>query len=755
MSIPGSERFRKMLDAARERNGSSGTDTSVITGHLAQMRLFMLRQGIEFYPRQDTFGFRKLFLSSLIEENEVDQRLEGVVDEFCLDGKGLWFFRPTRTSYRILWFNRQNYRAYYDTNQDIDQVDLIYSFEVREPSPGFAPPTASGGTERWVYLSVRRDVIKESICLQKPSFDTGTALASQFMGPTRTVRNSLGFIPAVEAFNNMRASGVEADGDFSWLADHIVTHDDMVRNIRHNLHYFGNPTLVSSRGKKDLMEAGDDADIRPTISSQAGFYSANRPSTRLSTPLGSGGGGGNPRVARMVGNLEPTDRVAYITPDAVSGDQNLYARQYREELRNALGGVDELGISSGATAYEIRSLFGRAATTASRKCRGLLTYGLCKLLALVIFHEEQVFRDSFATAIRLKKPVAPIEEDFGGDQKKFDKARGEFDEAVAKFDQKLEVMIREAVQQERLPIGVTGLIPDGDRRVEWRWRGPVFEESTEDILNASIVVRNLQELGVNSIEALRHLFPQKTDEERSAMLSGYPFRMAQATQQSIGTFLSLISDMRQVPHPQAPDLPLLADPRLDLTPYLYRALDFLQRELTYAGQYSDGSGGAGDPATLNAFERARAERGLPAGGADGRPSFVPDAWGTGSPGGLFAGPAGGSGALPFGSGAGPVPGGAPVAPRRTERESALPAPGSLLAADPTGLPGMGASAGPSPFAPVATPGSPSGPAFRFGAADLSLPLSAGLLADPSGTGAALERASTGARKRRVSRSNRK
>ena len=33
------------------------------------------------------------------------------------------------------------------------------------------------------------------------------------------------------------------------------------------------------------------------------------------------------------------------------------------------------------------------------------------------------------------------------------------------------------------------------------------------------------------------------------MLSGYPFRMAQATQQSLGTFLTLIENMRQVPHP--------------------------------------------------------------------------------------------------------------------------------------------------------------------------------------------------------------
>ncbi|HAX04195.1 MAG TPA: hypothetical protein DCX77_00840, partial [Acidimicrobiaceae bacterium] len=70
----------------------------------------------------------------------------------------------------------------------------------------------------------------------------------------------------------------------------------------------------------------------PTISSQAGFYAANRPSTRVSQPL-AGGAGGGMKVPRIIANIEATDRASYLTPDAVSGDQNLYARQYREEIR--------------------------------------------------------------------------------------------------------------------------------------------------------------------------------------------------------------------------------------------------------------------------------------------------------------------------------------------------------------------------------------------------------------------------------------
>ncbi len=453
-------------------------------------------------------------------------------------------------------------------------------------------PGKDESSQRYVKLSVKRDEIKETINNEKPSFESTTSVLNYRPGQTRTLTNSLGFIPAVEAYSTMRSTGMDATGDFDWLAEHIVVHDDLVKNIRTNIHFFGNPTLVSSRPKHDLIESGDSDGMRPTISSQAGFYSANRPSTRVSQPMGSGTANGS-RLPKIIANIEPTDRAMFLTPDAVSGDQNLYQRQYREELRTALGGVDELGISSGATAYEIKSLYGRAATTASRRCRGLLTYGLCKLFSLIIFHEEKIFRDSFGAAIGLQKPMPPIREELESDEA-YQAAIEAFTNIEGEYKDSLEEAIREAVQVEELPNGVVGLIPDGNRKVEWRWKGPVFEDGTEDILNSSIVVRNLQELGVNSIEALRYLFPDKTDEERSAMLSGYPFRMAQATQQSIGSFLSLIENMRQVPHPQAPDLPLLADPKLDLTPYVYRALDFLKRELTYAGQYSDATS-AGDP----------------------------------------------------------------------------------------------------------------------------------------------------------------
>lgn len=703
MSQPRTERFRRILEAARNRDGSSGTDTMIVNSHLAQMRMFMMRQGIEFYPAQDTYGYRKIFLASLVRDNEIDARLEGIIDDFLIDGKGLWYFRPVGETYRLMWFNKENYRAYYDPSGQLEEVELIYSFTVRDSlvMPGVMP--GDSGSLRYVKLKVRRDTVLESITTEKPSFDSSIPSLAYSPASTRTLTNSLGFIPAVEAFNIMRSTGMDATGEFDWLSDHIIVHDDLVKNIRTNINFFGNPTFYASRPKSDILESGGDDEFRPTISSQAGFYAANRPSTRVSSPMG---GGGSVRVPRVLANIEPTDRVGYITPDAVSGDQNLYARQYREELRNALGGVDELGISTGATAYEIKSLYGRAATTAARKCRGLLTYGLCKLLALIIFHEERIFRESFASAVGMAPPPVPVREEMPAEQD-YRAAIDKYYEQRAKYENGLEQAIAKAVQERKIPGGVVGLIPDGDRRIEWRWMGPVFEESTDDILNSSIVVRNLQELGVNSIEALRYLFPDKTDEERSGMLNGYPFRMAQATQQSIGTFLSLISNMQGIPHPQAPDLPMLADPQLDLTPYIYRALDFLKRELTYAGQYNDDDG-TGDPGILDSVGRARAISGLPADGPGiTGPTFVPD--GTG---GLYPGSAG------FGASGQSMAGGLPRSPRKLERDAFLPAPGVLLADDPTG----GAFPGGLPV----TGGQLPDGSIRFGSADLGIPTNAGL-----------------------------
>ena len=429
-------------------------------------------------------------------------------------------------------------------------------------------------------------------------------------GATETLVNTLGYIPAVEVFNHMDCTGeATGTGEFDWLSHQIMYHDELVRNVRKNMKFFGNPTLVSSRPKHDILDSGDEQSFKPTISSQAGFSAMGRSSTRVSQPFGSSSIDGSIKVPRVIANLEPTDRVQYMTPDAVSGDQNLYVKQYRSEIRLALGGVDDIDIGTAQTAYEIKSLYGRVAATAEKKTRALFTYGLCRLFAMMIYTEEDMFKKSFAAAIGLEEPLPPLPEDFQ-DPEEYQIANDQFTGDYQDFVSARDEQLRATLDSGEIPPGVTGLIPDGSTKVSWRWMGEVFEESTDDILNNSIVVRNLQELGVDSIEALKYLFPNKTDEERAAMLSGYPFRMVQQTQQSLNSFIGLLGNLYQLPHPQMPDKPLASDPNLDLTGFLYRSLEFLRKELSYSGRYKPDSAGS-TPDVLSDADQLRAQRGTP------------------------------------------------------------------------------------------------------------------------------------------------
>ena len=380
------------------------------------------------------------------------------------------------------------------------------------------------------------------------------------------------------------------------------------------------------------------------------------------------------KVPRVIANLEPTDRVQYMTPDSVSGDQNLYVKSYRSEIRLALGGVDDLDIGTAGTAYEIKTLYGRVAATAEKKAKALFTYGLSNLFSMMISHEEEMFNDSFAVAIGLKKPAHPLPEEYPEDPKEFQAAYEKYQKQLATFVKKRDENIRATLESGEMPPGVVGLVPDGSTKVSWRWMGEVFEDSTDDILNNSIVVRNLQELGVDSIEALKYLFPSKTDEERAAMLSGYPFRMVQQTQQSLNSFIGLLGSLYQLPHPQTPDMPLASDPNLDITGFLYKSLDFLRKELSYSGSYKPADTGPSISALSDADER-RAALGLPV-----RDEPAVDLPGISSSSSSSANSVPGTGPGPAGfspsgeSMAGSVPG----AQRKLEYKQPLPSPGSIL-----------------------------------------------------------------------------
>jgi hypothetical protein len=612
-------RFTEILEASRTQDRSKQSTTLVVLGHLQQMTLLMLKKGLFFYCDQDTYEARTKFIQNLIELNRLDIRFPAIIRNFLIDGCGLFYFRPDqKLKYQIYFFNKNQYRVYHDLNGGIEEVVILYSYKVRNSMLGL-PSESMNQNKRYVRLSLTADSISEYESNTELSFDLEPG---GLLTPKSKKPNALGFIPAVEVLNKPNASGTEGEGEFEPFMEAIVLHDQMMSTIAKNIEFFGNPTLVSSRPRSDLVEAtGSDRNFRPTISSQSGFAGMDSPSTRVSEPFGASAAFGGLRVPRIIANVEPSDRVGFLTPDPVNGDMNRYALLIREEIRTALGGVDEISVSAGATATEIKGLMGRAQATALRKNKSFLTYGFCKILEMILYHQENIFRQTFVEVTGLKAPAPPTEQT--------EEAVAKYENRLARFEQEIDQKISKSLENNKVPRGVYGLPPDGERAVSYRFQGDVYEDTAYDINQKSIVVRNLQELGVDSVEALKFLFPDKTDSERAEMLRGFPFRMVQQTQGAFSQFLLLLNQMLQTPHPLAPDQPLAADPRLNLTALLYRTFDHLAQELTYSGSYEPA-----DPS----FDP---EPGLPGGsgptgGSFGRPGFnqLP-AMGSNYPGGTF------------------------------------------------------------------------------------------------------------------------
>jgi len=687
-----------------DRDSDGGADTMLLNAHLSQMKMFGIRQGVEFYPHQDNFGTQRFdFIQQVVKFNKLDARLDSIWDRFLAYGKGLFYIRPTKKTYRLYWFDKDSYRTYYTPEGDLEEVIIIYSYKVKS-NRGFAGIGLSTD-KRYMRLRITAEKIEEFHSEQEIQFDTPFEFAS--LGTNTETVNTMEFIPCVEVFNNPDAFGTDGRGEFEWLSNQIIAHDEMVKNIRANLSFFGNPTLLSSRPKQDIIEKTDgDIPQRPSIASQSGFQSEfSLSSSTFKTdnvtrqnPGYYGKPGTGMRVPRVIANLEPTDRVGFITPNAISSDQARYSEQLRNEIRLALGGIDDLSITN-VTATEIKSQYGRVSATSKKKCLQIYTYGICKCFELMIFQEEQIFRKSLAFASGIKYPDPPEDPEDEAQAAKYEKQK-------ALYEKKLQKAIDAAVQTKDVPPGVLGLAPDGDTTVCWRWMGPVYEDTTQDKLNQSIFTRNLQELGVDSIEALKYLFPSKTDDEVAAMLSGFPFRMVGEVQRAMATFIDLVNQQMRTPHPQQPNLPMAADPRLDLTPFLYRTLESLQKEVTYAGRYRNADP-IGTPSIPDPADQLRGARDASDGGTGTFRSNYPAMGGalpnSGGPSTASAGPDGGTAApvqpytvlppglpgRPTGPASGePLQGGVQSGNGAPEFARPIPVPGSTVQRDPANRPGQ-------------------------------------------------------------------
>ena len=165
-------KFSQILTAAKERRGDLSVDTMIVSSHLAQMRTFMLRRGIEFFAEQDSFGKRREFISRVVEDNMLEMKFESIVDYFLCDGQGLFYFRPVGETYQILYFPKDSYRAYRDQNSELESVVLTYSFNVKQTNALANPINADGkdGVKKWIQLKVYKDRIEQTISDEKIEF---------------------------------------------------------------------------------------------------------------------------------------------------------------------------------------------------------------------------------------------------------------------------------------------------------------------------------------------------------------------------------------------------------------------------------------------------------------------------------------------------------------------------------------------------------------------------------------------------------
>ena len=62
-----------------DRDADGGADTMLLNAHLSQMKMFGIRQGVEFYPHQDNFSTQRFdFIQQVVKFNKLDARLDSI-----------------------------------------------------------------------------------------------------------------------------------------------------------------------------------------------------------------------------------------------------------------------------------------------------------------------------------------------------------------------------------------------------------------------------------------------------------------------------------------------------------------------------------------------------------------------------------------------------------------------------------------------------------------------------------------------------
>ena len=583
--------------AVLNRQDSSAPFT-VVALHCEQMREWGTRGGnIELRPVQDTIDKRRKTLCDRIWfENQLEQRLDYIMDCFTCRGEILWLVLPdktTKSGYTIDFYvgglNNPDpqYRVFFKHGgRQIERVSICYDYEAQGNfnSGQYVNTQDTKMVKKWVRIDIDAETIKVHESLdQKPDLLTFQGTGNTFNDNVKSYPNSFTpFLPVVVCKNNQRKLGQEGSDDFSWIQSLIETHDKLVSKSYHNLNLFSNPIFVTSRSQKDVMGGGGGANT-PTqtwgsanrfVSNDLTGYSTNTADImnygEVRYPGGRSSVGGLETSAgtidTIISDVGQDERFGFVQPPApVGGDQNTWIKQIRELIHWCLGGVDPVGgLTSGSTWGEVRTLFGRVQNTADKKMSSLMKFGLCDVFEKILYREEFMWKTQFFDYINRYFP----------NTYPFKTAEELPDEMCQQFYQ--------AKQQNQLPYPMPefqGLVPFGDRTVNWRYTRDVFQLTTRERLDLSIAARNDREDGLSQEYVLRQQHPDMTDQEVKNVMSGFSPRVVQNALGAIQGLIQLNGALMQMPSPEDPKMPWAIT--LGLPSLIGQGVKTLEKELEY------------------------------------------------------------------------------------------------------------------------------------------------------------------------------
>lgn len=600
--------INSLIKAQLSRDGTKGGRGTIIPLHCAQMREYGSRGGFVQFdcPQDDDENSRGNALIKWYKSNDLAPKMDYIFDVFTCWGEILWLILPLENGdYWIEFFqgglkhDNPQFKIYYKNGgRDIESAVIRYSYEKDNTigtAQGMSTPMANPGINnngnvstitRWVKLIITAESIVTMDCGSEPDL-TMSQSAYSFGNNVKTDPNPFApLLPIALSVNNPQQTGKQGTGDFHVLAAMIETHERRLADVDANLETFNNPSLVTTRSAAEVTETVM-SNVPNTWASNQGYQDGvgDGFSNSTSKSLAGRHTGSDKRISKVIGNVGVDERFGYIQVSPVPGDLTQYIRNDRELIHWCLGGVDPIGISSSPTFGEIKTLFGRVQNTADIKAQSLFN-GLGKLFSIAIANEEQKFKGAFMAAITKAPKLAK-----------------QIPELESLSDEQCQQLYQLFRQGELAVLGFTftpvGLPPMGDRSVYWRHTREVYKPSTRDLLDLSIVGRNLREDGLNQEFTMGKLYPELSPKEIQAATSGFSPRVVENQMVGLNNLLQFYQQSMQIPGIADPNIPLGIE--LGISQLVATGIESLKKELNYGRPVYTAAAATSTPSSLAEF----------------------------------------------------------------------------------------------------------------------------------------------------------